>query len=57
MGRDFPVLETAGKKRERNAAGALLSTPWSAHPPEPKCHHLESLSSDWVKDIVNPQFL
>lgn len=43
MGRDFPVLETAGKKRERNVAGALLSTPWSAHPPEPKCHHLESV--------------
>lgn len=42
MGRDFPVLETAGKK-ERNVAGALLSTPCSAHPPEPKCSHLESV--------------
>lgn len=43
VGRDFPVLETEGNKKERNMAGALLSTLWAAHPPEPKCSHLESV--------------
>lgn len=43
VGRDFPMLETEGNKRERNMAGPLLFTLWSAHPPEPKCSHLESV--------------
>lgn len=47
MVRDIPMSANCWSVRERGVAGALQSTVWSTYSPEPKCSHLESLSSDW----------
>lgn len=52
----FPVLETAGS--EGKGCGWCLAVYALVYPSlEPKCNHLESLSSDWEKGTVNSQFL